>query len=64
MDKILTVIACHGAVRAGHRMSEREMAFMMEQLEDLELPTNCPHGRPVFKKFTYSEIEKMFKRVT
>jgi DNA mismatch repair protein MutL len=64
MDKILTVIACHGAVRAGHRLSEREMALMMDQLTDLELPTNCPHGRPVFKKFTYSEIERMFKRIT
>ncbi len=64
MDEILTVIACHGAVRAGHRMSEKEADYMMEQLEELDLPTNCPHGRPVYKKFTYYEIERMFKRIT
>lgn len=63
MDKLLTVMACHGAIRAGHRMSDTEIAEMIEQLEKLDLPTNCPHGRPVFRKFSYREIEKMFKRI-
>jgi len=63
LSKVWTVMACHGAVRAGHPLSETEMSSILDQLEDLNLPTNCPHGRPVFKKFTYYEIEKMFKRV-
>jgi DNA mismatch repair protein MutL len=63
MDKLLTVMACHGAIRAGKRMSHEEMTLLLNQLEEMDLPTNCPHGRPVFKKFSYYEIEKMFKRV-
>jgi DNA mismatch repair protein MutL len=57
------LMACHGAVRAGQRLSQREMAQLLRQLEEVELSTNCPHGRPVLKKFSYGEIEKMFKRV-
>ena len=63
LDKLLTVMACHGAVRAGHHMTHEEMAHLLSQLEEMDLPTNCPHGRPIFKHFTYYEIEKMFKRV-
>jgi DNA mismatch repair protein MutL len=63
MDKLLTVMACHGAIRAGHTMTHHEMTLLIEQLQKLDLATNCPHGRPVFKKFSYTEIEKMFKRI-
>jgi DNA mismatch repair protein MutL len=63
LDKLLTIMACHGAIRAGQRLSQSEMAQLLNQLEEAELSTNCPHGRPVLKKFSYSEIEKMFKRI-
>ncbi|UCF56485.1 MAG: hypothetical protein JSW15_10465, partial [Deltaproteobacteria bacterium] len=63
MDKLMTVMACHGAIKAGKRMSQEEMTLLLNQLEDMDLPTNCPHGRPIFKRFSYYEIEKMFKRV-
>jgi DNA mismatch repair protein MutL len=63
MDRFLTVMACHGAIRAGQRLSQQEMALLLRQLKEMDLPTNCPHGRPVFKKFSFYEIEKMFKRV-
>jgi len=56
-------MACHGAVRSGDHMTHEEMVHLLTQLEEMDLPTNCPHGRPVFKHFTYYEIEKMFKRV-
>ena len=63
LDKALTVMACHGAIRAGHPMTHEEISHLLSELEDMEIPTNCPHGRPIFKHFTYYEIEKMFKRV-
>ena len=63
LDRFLTISACHGAIRAGQRMSQSEMTLLLDQLEDTDLPTNCPHGRPVTKKFSFYEIEKMFKRV-
>ena len=63
MDRLLTVMACHGAIRAGKRMSQEEMTLLLDQLEGMDLPTNCPHGRPIFKRFSFYEVEKMFKRV-
>jgi DNA mismatch repair protein MutL len=63
MDRLLTVMACHGAIRAGKKLSQQEMTALINQLQEMDLPTNCPHGRPVFKRFSLYEIEKMFKRV-
>ena len=63
LDRLLTTMACHGAVRAGKRMSQEEMNLLLDQLNGLDLPTHCPHGRPIFRKLSYYEIEKMFKRV-
>ena len=63
LDRLLTIMACHGAIRASKRLSQEEMSRLLDQLEEMDLPTHCPHGRPIFKKFNYYEIEKMFKRV-
>jgi DNA mismatch repair protein MutL len=63
LDGILSVMACHGSIRAGQRLMFEEMEQLVGQLQEMELPTNCPHGRPVFKFFRFYEIEKMFKRV-
>jgi len=63
VDKVLTVMACHGAIRAGQRLTREEMTHLMSQLEETDVPTNCPHGRPTFRKVSFYEIEKMFKRV-
>ncbi len=63
LDQLLTVMACHGAIRAGYHMSFEEMEYLIHQLATTALPTNCPHGRPVFRRLGYYEIEKMFKRV-
>lgn len=59
----LIVMACHGAIRAGQHLSLEEMTRLMEELREMDLPTHCPHGRPIFRHLTYQELEKMFKRV-
>ena len=63
VDKVVTVMACHGAIRAGYRMSHGEMAHLLEELEKTNVPTNCPHGRPVSIRISYHELEKLFKRI-
>jgi len=63
LDSLLTIMACHGAIKANQRLSQMEMVNLLDKLDKLNLPTNCPHGRPVFKKLSYYDIEKMFKRV-
>ena len=62
-DPILSVMACHGAIRAGQGLMPEEMEHLMKQIQEMALPTNCPHGRPVFKFFRFFDIEKMFKRI-
>ena len=62
LDRLLTTMACHGAIRAGEQLSQKEMMLLLKQLDEMDLPT-CPHGRPITQKFNYYEIEKMFKRV-
>jgi len=62
MDEILSVMACHGAVRAGHTLTAEEMSHLLSQLLEMDLPSNCPHGRPIIRYLHYQEIEKMFKR--
>jgi DNA mismatch repair protein MutL len=63
IDELITLMACHGAIKAGQTLSQREMINLLEELDRLNLPTNCPHGRPVFKRFSYYDIERMFKRI-
>jgi DNA mismatch repair protein MutL len=58
----LSVMACHGAVRAGQRLTREEMERLLEQLGDAVLPGHCPHGRPVVVRLRYHDLEKMFKR--
>jgi len=62
IDEILSVMACHGAVRGGHTLTAQEMTHLLSQLLEMDLPSNCPHGRPIFRYLHYQEIEKMFKR--
>lgn len=63
IDACLTLMACHGAIRAGKKMSLEEMKALLTQLDGLEDPTHCPHGRPTLIRKPYRDIEKAFKRV-
>ena len=64
MDGIFMLMACHSSVRAGHSLTHEEMSHLLRQLLEMDLPSNCPHGRPIFRYLTYHEIERMFKRTT
>jgi DNA mismatch repair protein MutL len=63
LDGLLTVMACHGAIRANQGLTHPEMSVLVQQLLAAELPTNCPHGRPTMKRLGYDELARMFKRV-
>lgn len=62
LDAVLQVMACHGAIRAGQRLGKEEMRTLIEHWRRASLPEHCPHGRPVVKRFSYRDLEKMFKR--
>ncbi|MDA8139719.1 MAG: DNA mismatch repair endonuclease MutL [Desulfobacteraceae bacterium] len=66
LDKILDecrmVMACHHAVRANQRLTDTEIQTLLTQLDRCQNPGHCPHGRPVFVRWTQREIEKAFGR--
>ena len=62
IEKILILTACHGAIKANQHLSTKEIETLLQQLDNVGSPTNCPHGRPLLKKITYQEIDRMFKR--
>jgi DNA mismatch repair protein MutL len=62
LDRILTVMACHGAIRAHQRLQDAEMRAILRDLARTAMPFTCPHGRPVLLNVALSEIEKKFLR--
>lgn len=55
--------ACKNAVKAGYNLSEEEISSLLTQIYKNNTILLCPHGRPIFVKFSKYEIEKMFKRI-
>ena len=61
--KIVQVMACKGAVKAGQRLAPQEIQSLLEQRKDNIVTSFCPHGRPTALEFKISELEKQFKRI-
>jgi DNA mismatch repair protein MutL len=62
-DEVLSVLACHPAVKVHRKLSLREMEELLRDLFSCRMPHSCPHGRPTVVRFTMQDIKKMFKRV-
>jgi DNA mismatch repair protein MutL len=62
VEKVLILMACHGAIKANQHLNQEEIKALLQQLDNVGSPTNCPHGRPILRKITYQEIDRMFKR--
>ncbi|GAX61774.1 DNA mismatch repair enzyme [Candidatus Scalindua japonica] len=63
LRKIVQVMACKGAVKAGQRLASQEIQSLLEQRTDNIVTGFCPHGRPTALEFKISELEKQFKRI-
>ncbi|MFQ5901456.1 MAG: DNA mismatch repair endonuclease MutL [Thermodesulfobacteriota bacterium] len=62
IDGILITMACHSVIRGKRVLDKKEIEALLKDLEKTEISTNCPHGRPIFKRFSRLEIERFFKR--
>jgi DNA mismatch repair protein MutL len=62
LDRILTVMACHGAIRAHQRLQDSAIRALVRDLACTAMPFTCPHGRPVLLNVALSDIEKKFLR--
>ncbi len=61
-DKILTIMACKGAVKANHTLTDPEVAALCKDLDSIPFAATCPHGRPLYTVFGIRDLEKIFKR--
>ena len=55
-------IACHSAVRAGDSLTVEEMTGLVRELEKVESPHTCPHGRPTMLHLSINDLERDFGR--
>jgi len=63
IDHLLATVACHSVVRAGDALSRPAALALLAQLDEVDLRSHCPHGRPVMLRMPLNEIERRFGRV-
>jgi len=60
--RLVASLACHGAIRAHDSLTLPEMSALLRDLQDYPTVHSCPHGRPIRRRFTLNDLEKMFGR--
>ncbi|MDH5589996.1 MAG: DNA mismatch repair endonuclease MutL [Gemmatimonadota bacterium] len=61
-ERIAMTFACKGAIKAGQRLSPREMQELFDELFATELPHHDVHGRPTIVRLSAAELERKFGR--
>ncbi len=62
LDAVARAFACKSAIKSGERLTQQEMAFLIDQLFATKDPYFCPHGRPIVVNVTLDELDKRFGR--
>ena len=62
LDDSVKIIACHGAIRARQALDDRQIGRLLQQMDECENPSHCPHGRPTWVRWTQKDLEKAFGR--
>ncbi len=62
-NDLMSLMACHAAVRAGDRLTPEQMAALVEQRQLADDTHHCPHGRPTALLFSRHDLERQFRRV-
>jgi DNA mismatch repair protein MutL len=63
LNDLLSVMACHSAIRAGDRLTPEEIAALVAQRDLTDDGHHCPHGRPTTLRFSRHDLDRHFRRV-
>ncbi|HET6281929.1 MAG TPA: DNA mismatch repair endonuclease MutL [Polyangia bacterium] len=63
VDHALATMACHSVVRAGDVLGRQQVMALLSQLDEVDLRSFCPHGRPVLLRMSMLDLERRFGRV-
>lgn len=63
-DNIAKSYSCKTAIKAGDKLSDREMRLLIDQLFATSMPYVCPHGRPILVKISLDEFDRRFGRTS
>ncbi|HYK87812.1 MAG TPA: DNA mismatch repair endonuclease MutL [Acidobacteriota bacterium] len=62
-DRIAVSTACRAAIKVHMPLTPEKMQWLLDELSQTRIPTNCPHGRPIILRFSLYEIERNFGRI-
>jgi DNA mismatch repair protein MutL len=60
--KIAATVSCHAAIKINTPLDETKMRWLLGELMKTDVPTVCPHGRPIILRYDLREILRGFKR--
>jgi DNA mismatch repair protein MutL len=63
LNDLLSLMACHSAVRSGDRLTPEEISALGAQRELADDTHHCPHGRPTALLFSRHELDRQFRRI-
>jgi DNA mismatch repair protein MutL len=62
LEQARLYLACRGAIKAGQELQLEEMQALLKQLDELQVSSHCPHGRPLWRLIPFNEIRQGFRR--
>ena len=62
LSEVLDMMSCKAAIKAGDRLSQREIGELLEQRDAIDRGSSCPHGRPTHLRIPIEELERRFGR--
>lgn len=62
VDRLLRLISCHSAVKAGDPLQEEEIEELLIRRKEVDTAHACVHGRPTSLKLSVEDLEKRFER--
>ena len=61
-EELAALVACHGAIKAGTKLTAAEMQGLVDDLTTSDAPAVCPHGDPIIT-VSSDQLDRKFGRV-